>query len=114
MLVTSEPEGLYIRYHLASPAVARLWLELRGVAEQQLAEVEQALDAYRDRRHEFQSVAVDELRERQRNGEAILLDVRPAAEYESGHLPGAISIPLDQLERRLDELPADRQVIAYC
>ena len=113
-LVTSEREGLYIRYRLAGPAVARLWLELRAVAEQQMAEVEQALDAYRDRRHEFESVSADELRERQRNGEAILLDVRPAAEYEAGHLPGAISMPLDQLGARLHELPAGKQVVAYC
>ncbi len=114
MLVTGEREGLYVRYRLASPAVARLWLELRRVAEQQLGEVEQALDAYRDRRYEFESVSIDQLRERQSHGEAILLDVRPTAEYAAGHLPGAISIPLDELEGRLSELPADKHIIAYC
>src|SRR5262245_27373736 len=75
-LVLDEREGLYSRYRLADPAVARLWLELRTVAERQLAEVEQALDAYRSRRHEFRQISVDELRDRLRAGEVILLDVR--------------------------------------
>lgn len=113
-LVLDEREGLYMRYRLADPAVVRLWLELRAVAEQQLAEVDRALDAYRHRRHEFERIAADELLSRLRQGEAVLLDVRPQLEYEAGHLPGAVSIPIDELERRLDELPADKMVVAYC
>lgn len=113
-LVISAREGAYVRYALADPAVARLWLELRAVAERQLAEVERALDAYRDRRHEFERVTVDELRRRLSVGEAILLDVRPAEEYAAGHLPGARSIPWDRIEERLDELPNETLVVAYC
>lgn len=113
-LVLDEREGLYIRYRLADPAVARLWLELRAVAERQLAEVERALDAYRQRRHEFEQISADELRTRLRNGEVVLLDVRPRVEYETGHLPNAISIPVDELERRLSELPPDKTIVAYC
>ena len=113
-LVTAAREGLYVRYALADPAVARLWLELRAVAERQLADVERALNAYRDRRHEFQRVTADELRRRLDAGRAILLDVRPAEEYAAGHLPGARSIPWDQIEERLDELPDDVLVVAYC
>ncbi len=113
-LVSDEREGLYRRYRLADPAVARLWLELRAVGEQQLAEVEQALDAYRSRRHEFEQISVDELRERLRTGKVVLLDVRPEEEYQSGHLPDAISIPLDELDRRLNELPRRRTIVAYC
>jgi rhodanese-related sulfurtransferase/DNA-binding transcriptional ArsR family regulator len=113
-LVLTEREGLYIRYRLADPAVARLWLELRTVAERQLAEVERALAAYRSRRHEFEQVSVTQLRERLRQGEVILLDVRPQEEYEAGHLPEAVSIPIDELERRLTELPLDKMVVAYC
>jgi hypothetical protein len=60
-LVLDEREGLYIRYRLADPGVARLWLQLRAVAEQQLAEVDRALDAYRQRRHEFEGISADEL-----------------------------------------------------
>lgn len=113
-LVLAEREGLYIRYRLADPAVAHLWLQLRTVAEQQLAEVERALDAYRQRRHEFKQVSADELQARLRQGEVVLLDVRPAAEYQAGHIPGAISIPIDELERRLSELPPDKTITAYC
>ena len=113
-LVLDEREGLYIRYRLADPAVTHLWLELRTVAERQLAEVERALDAYRQRRHEFEQISADDLRARLRNGEVVLLDVRPRVEYETGHLPNAISIPVDELERRLSELPPDKTIVAYC
>jgi rhodanese-related sulfurtransferase len=113
-LVMDAREGLYIRYRLADPAIARLWLELRGVAERQLAEVERTLDAYRERRHEFEEVSADELRRRMSKNKVALLDVRPEVEYQVGHLPGAISIPLDELERRLNELPRSKTIVAYC
>lgn len=113
-LVVAEREGVYIRYRLADPAVARLWLELRMVTERQLAEVERALDAYRHHRHEFQQITADELRTRLRAGEVILLDVRPSVEYQAGHLPGAISMPIDELEHQLHELSPGKTVVAYC
>ena len=113
-LVIDEREGLFIRYRLASPAVAHLWLELRDVAELQLAEVERALNAYRPRRHEFDKISVDELLERMARDEVELIDVRPEVEFEAGHLPGAVSIPLDELEQRLEELPPGRLIVAYC
>jgi len=113
-LVIAEREGLYQRYHLADPVVMRLWLELRAVGEQQLDEVNEALDAYRTRRHEFEKVSIDEVRDRLRAGKAVLLDARPGVEYQAGHLPQAISIPLDELEQRLDELPRNRTLIVYC
>ena len=107
-------EGLYARHRLADPAAGRLWLELRAVAERQLAEVERVLDAYRRRRHEFEKVSAEDLRARLHKGKVVLLDVRPRVEYQAGHLPGAISIPLDELERRLRELPPGRTIVAYC
>jgi len=107
-LVVAEHEGLYRRYRLADPAIMRLWLELRAVGEQQLDEVDQALDAYRTRRQEFEKVTIDELRQ------VVLLDARPEAEYQAGHLPQAISLPLDKLERRLSELPRNRTLVVYC
>ena len=113
-LVTDQREGLYVRYRLADPAVARLWLELRAVAQQQLAEVERALDAYRTRRHEFEQVSIEELQKRLRKKEALLIDVRPEAEYQAGHLPGALGLPLDDLEGRLNELPRNKTIVAYC
>jgi rhodanese-related sulfurtransferase len=103
-----------VRYAIADASVARLWLELRAVAERQLAEVESALDAYRDRRHEFEQVTAEELRRRLDADDVILLDVRPAEEYAAGHLPGARSLPWDEIEERLTELPGDTSVVAYC
>ena len=113
-LVVGEREGLYMRYRLADPVVARLWLQLRSVAEQQLADVERTLDAYRQRRHEFEPMQAEELLRRLRDNEVVLLDVRPTVEYEARHLPGAVSIPWDELEQRLDELPSGKTVVAYC
>lgn len=113
-LVVYEREGLFIRYRLADPAVARLWLELRSVTGHQLAEVDRALDNYRPRRFDFQRISIDDLQDRLGKDEVVLLDVRPEVEFQAGHLPGAISIPLDELEQRLDELPLDKLIVAYC
>lgn len=113
-LVASAREGTYIRYQLADPGVARLWLELRAVAESQLAEVQQALDAYRTQRHAFERISAAELSARLQRGEVFLLDARPEVEYATGHIPGARSMPLAELAQRLDELPADLPIVAYC
>lgn len=113
-LVISERKGLYIRYRLADPEIARLWMSLRRVAHAQLAEVEQVLEAYRSRRHEFETISAGALQKRLEAGEAFLLDVRPAAEYDAGHLPGAVSLPLDDIDERLGDLPRDRLAVAYC
>jgi DNA-binding transcriptional ArsR family regulator len=113
-LVRDERKGTYIRYRLADPSVARLWIELRSVAKHQLTEVEDALDAYRNRRHEFETISLAELQARLRNDEVILLDVRPKVEYQAGHLAEAISMPVDELERHLSELPPDKMIVAYC
>jgi rhodanese-related sulfurtransferase len=113
-LVADERDGLYIRYRLADPAVVRLWLDLRALAERQLAEVDRALDAYRDRRHEFTAISAAELRKRLHHNEVVLLDVRPGVEYNAAHIPGAISIPYNELAGRMAELPAGKLIVAYC
>lgn len=113
-LVMDERQGQYICYRLADPAVARLWLELRAVADLRLPEVDRALNDYRPQRYDFQRISVDDLVERMSKGEVLLLDVRPMVEFQAGHLPEAVSIPLDELEQRLDELPPDKLIVAYC
>jgi rhodanese-related sulfurtransferase len=113
-LVVDEREGLYVRYRIADPAVVRLWLDLRALADRQHADVERTLDLYRDRRHEFRTLTPSEVQERLQRDEALLLDVRPMVEYEAAHIPGAVSIPYDELERRQAELPASKLIIAYC
>ncbi len=113
-LVIDERQGFYIRYRIADPLVTQLWLQIRTVAEQQLDQVALTLDAYRARRHEFKRIALDDLQVRLRQGKVVLLDVRPQVEYAAGHLPQATSIPLDELERRVNELPRHRTIVAYC
>src|SRR5215211_5104599 len=113
-LVTSERRGTTMRYRIADPAVARLWIELRTVAEQQLAEMHRALGAYRPHRHDFVQLSTEDLYQRLGTADVLLLDVRPRLEYEAGHLPDARSIPLDELPTRLDELPTDLLIVTYC
>jgi rhodanese-related sulfurtransferase/DNA-binding MarR family transcriptional regulator len=113
-LVTTERRGTSIRYAVASPSVARLWIELRTVATQHLAAMDRALDGYRPQRHQFATIAPEEVRAGLARGDVVLLDVRPRNEFEAGHLPGAQSMPLDELPRRLAELPTDVLLVTYC
>jgi rhodanese-related sulfurtransferase len=113
-MVVGDRRGSTIRYRIADPAVARLWIELRTVAEQQLAEMDRALDAYRPHRHDFVQLSTEDLYQRLGTGDVLLLDVRPRLEYEAGHLPNARSIPLDELPNRLNELPTDALIVTYC
>ena len=113
-LVRSERHGATMRYRIADPTVARLWIELRTVAEQQLAEMDRALDAYRAHRRDFARLSPAELHQQLDQHDVLLLDARPRMEYEAGHLPAAISIPIDELPERLDELPTDKLIVAYC
>jgi rhodanese-related sulfurtransferase/predicted transcriptional regulator len=114
-LVTSRRDGTSIHYRLAAPEVVQLWQALRTLAASQLAEVERLAATYLGDRDQLEPVTREELARRlQDSDDLVVLDVRPAAEYAAGHLPGAVSIPIGELRRRLAELPADREVVAYC
>jgi rhodanese-related sulfurtransferase len=113
-LVTIERSGQFIRYQLADLSIAHMWLSMRSVAAKQLAEVDHTLDAYRSRRHDFPKITPAELQQAMKQDGFVLLDVRPVVEYQAGHLPGATSIPIFELESRLDELPEDKTIVAYC
>jgi rhodanese-related sulfurtransferase len=114
-LVASRREGTSVHYRLAGPEVFELWRTLRTLAASRLAEVERLAAAYLGARDELEPVTREELARRLQDGDnLVVLDVRPAAEYAAGHLPGAVSIPVAELRRRLAELPADREVVAYC
>jgi rhodanese-related sulfurtransferase/DNA-binding transcriptional ArsR family regulator len=113
-LVESRKEGLYVFYRLADEAVGGLWLALRSLAERRLADIERVVRDYYESPEELEPVRGHELLERVRHGSVTVLDVRPAEEYRSGHIPGAVSVPIEELELRLAELPRDREVIAYC
>jgi rhodanese-related sulfurtransferase/DNA-binding HxlR family transcriptional regulator len=111
-LVTRRRDGLRVRYSLAGDDVLALWLALRDAAATRLAEVQRAARAYLG--DEVEAIGRDELIARMTRGDVVLVDVRPAEEFEAGHIDGAQSIPIEELKRRLDEIPADREVVAYC
>jgi rhodanese-related sulfurtransferase/predicted transcriptional regulator len=111
-LVEREREGNRVRYEIAGEPALRVWLTLRDASASQLAEVERAARSYLG--DEVEEVGREELIKRLRRGDVVLVDVRPAEEFASGHIDGARSIPLDELERRIGELPADTEVVAYC
>ncbi|HHQ42203.1 MAG TPA: metalloregulator ArsR/SmtB family transcription factor, partial [Chromatiales bacterium] len=113
-LVASRRAGQHVRYRLADDDVVALMAALRGVARRHLAEVDRIVEAYLAARDTLEPVPAIDLLERIRRGEVTVLDVRPPEEYAAGHLPGAVNIPLEELERRLGELPRDREVVAYC
>jgi rhodanese-related sulfurtransferase/DNA-binding HxlR family transcriptional regulator len=111
-LVTRQRDGLRVRYTLAGDDVLTLWLALRGVSAGRLAEVQRAAREYLG--DEVEAIGRDELVARMARGDVVLVDVRPAEEFDAGHIDGARSIPIAELKRRLDELPSDREVVAYC
>jgi rhodanese-related sulfurtransferase len=113
-LVDAEKKGLYVEYRLADEEVCRFFHSLRGLAETRLAEVEQVTRAYLEERGAMEPVQSTELLRRVRDGQVTVLDVRPAEEYRAGHIPGALSVPLPELKKRLTELPRNREVVAYC
>ena len=111
-MVTRAREGTSVRYALAGDEVLSLWLGLRGASAARLAEVERAAREYLG--DDVDAIGRDELVARLRKGDIVLVDVRPAEEFAAGHIEGARSIPIEDLEKRLAELPADREVVAYC
>jgi rhodanese-related sulfurtransferase/DNA-binding HxlR family transcriptional regulator len=111
-VVTRERDGTRVRYALAGDDIVQLWLDLRGASARRLAEVERAARNYLG--DEIEAISRDELRKRLRRNDVVLVDVRPAEEFQAGHIDGALSIPLDELDQRLAELPPDAEIVAYC
>ena len=111
-MVTRTREGTSVRYALAGDEALEAWLSLRAASVARLAEVERAAREYLG--GDVEAIGRDQLVERLRRGDVVLVDVRPSEEYEAGHIEGARSIPIDELQDRLAELPADREVVAYC
>jgi rhodanese-related sulfurtransferase/DNA-binding transcriptional ArsR family regulator len=115
-LVATARDGTTIRYRLADTDVAALYRQLRDVAAARLPDVEAARRNYLGTQdcEDTEQIGREELLRRAHAGEVVVLDVRPAGEYSAGHIPGAVSIPIDELPDRLAELPADVEVVAYC
>jgi rhodanese-related sulfurtransferase/DNA-binding transcriptional ArsR family regulator len=113
-LVRTRREGNRIIYRLASTSVEQLWTSVRAVAAEHVAELDQLAAAYLGDRAALDVVTRDQLAHRLRDGDVVVLDVRPAAEYAAGHISGAVSVPVDQLSRRLRGVTKDQDVVAYC
>jgi rhodanese-related sulfurtransferase/DNA-binding transcriptional ArsR family regulator len=113
-LVEAEKSGLYVTYRLADPGVGEFFLSLRRLAESRLAEVQHVTRQYLEQRGALEPVGNDELVRRVRAGDVTLIDVRPREEYVAAHIPGAISVPLAELGKRVGDLQKRRDVVAYC
>lgn len=113
-LVRSRREGKYVLYRIADDQVVELLGLLFRIGERNLAEVERVLRGYFRERDAMEPVSKEELLNRTREGLVTVLDVRPREEYEAGHIPGAVNIPLKELESRLSELARGKEVVAYC
>jgi rhodanese-related sulfurtransferase len=113
-LIDAEKRGLYVEYRVADQRVCRFFYSLRELGETRLAEVEQVTRAYLAERGAMELVHSAELLRRVRDGEVTVIDVRPLEEFAAGHIPGALSVPLPELKKRLAELPKNREIVAYC
>ncbi len=113
-LVTSQKSGVRVIYRLSGDDVVDLLGALRHTATRHMSEIDAVIGGYFRARDILEPVSREELLRRARDGLVTVLDVRPTGEYAAGHIPGAINLPIDELERQLAELPPGREVIAYC
>jgi rhodanese-related sulfurtransferase len=113
-LVETRRDGAYVYYRLPDDAVFRFLRDLQALGRSRLAEVERVAQLYLDGRDELEPITLQELRRRMRGGDVTVIDVRPEEEYRAAHIPGALSVPVAQLKRRLSEIPKRREVVAYC
>jgi rhodanese-related sulfurtransferase/DNA-binding transcriptional ArsR family regulator len=113
-LIERRKQGLFVHYRLADESVFALSKALRTVAERRLADLERLVREHFGDRADPEPVSMKELLTRARSGRVVILDTRPAIEYLAGHIPGAISVPIDELKQRLKELPKGKEYVAYC
>ncbi len=113
-LVEAEKEGLYVKYHLADQKVCEFFLSMRVLSEHRLTEIEMIKRRFLEGREGMEPVDRGDLLMRVKEGSVTVLDVRPVEEYRAGHIPGALSVPLDQLKKLLAKLPRNQEVVAYC
>ena len=114
LLVAVRREGAFSYYRLSGDRVLHAWQAIRDLGQAQFSEIDRLLQTFVAERAQFQSVSGDELIKRMREDDVLVIDVRPAVEFEAGHIAGARSIPVDELEKRLKQIPKRREVVAYC
>jgi rhodanese-related sulfurtransferase len=113
-LVAAQKDGLYVTYRLADQTVCEFFRSMRVLAESRLAEIELIKRRYLAGREGMEPVDRKSLLTRVKEGAVTVLDVRPGPEYRTGHIPGALSVPLKQLHKLLSKLPIDQEIVAYC
>ena len=113
-LVDTRKEGLRVFYRLAEPEVHDVARAVHRLADRRLAEVDRLVTSYLGSRDDLEPVAHADLLRRVRSRSVVVIDVRPAREFRAGHIAGALSIPVDEIDKRLAELPAGKEVVAYC
>lgn len=113
-LVVAQKQGIFVTYRLADDRVCEFVQAMKTLAESRLAEIEQIRRQFRESHPDLTPVDCDTLRERIDSGAIVLVDVRPREEYQAGHIAGALCMPLDELEQRLESLPRDQEIVAYC
>ena len=113
-LVESRRDGTRIYYSLSSPVVGELWRTMRQAAQEHVAGLEQLAADYLGDRSKLRTITRDDLRRRLRDGDIVVIDVRPQVEYHAGHIRGALCIPVNELKTRLGEIPDGAEVVAYC
>ncbi len=113
-LVEIRKQGVQVFYRLAGPMVHQSWNDLKNLAENRLPEVDEAVRAFFQELDGMEPISLDDLLSRIERDEVVVLDVRPPEEFKSGHIPGAVSIPLRELKARLAEIQPGKEVVAYC
>jgi DNA-binding transcriptional ArsR family regulator/rhodanese-related sulfurtransferase len=113
-LIASRKEGNFVFYRLADEDVRRLIATLQDVAHNHLSEVDEIFERFEHHQAEFEALDAKELMRRTKSGKVIVVDVRPRKEFDVAHLPGAVNVPLSELEKKLSELTAGTEVVAYC
>ena len=113
-LVETRRDGQHVWYRLADEAVAAFFLALQALGRHRYAEVREVAESYLERRDTLEPIPPEELRRRLKAGDVTLIDVRPGDEFDAGHIPGALSVPVTELADRLRELPKRKEIVAYC
>lgn len=113
-LIEAQKEGLHVTYQLCDPKVCEFFRSMRVLAESQLAEIEMIKRRFFESRAGMEPVDRNDLLKRVKQGAVTVLDVRPVEEYRAGHIPGALSVPLTELEKLFSKLPRDQEIVAYC
>ncbi|WP_340105438.1 ArsR/SmtB family transcription factor [Rhodohalobacter sp. 8-1] len=113
-LVSMKKKGKYRYYSLSNQHVFEVWRSMRELAFSQNAEINKLIGDYRESQNNLEPITIEELKKRHKKGNALLIDVRPGQEYEAGHITSSLSVPKDELQRRLKDLPKNKEIIAYC